>query len=257
MNPVILFDNLLSDTASVALAADRTVETGYAALNILDMRTYTRWKDDAVGTTYLTVEFSGNKVADAWAIAGHNFHLVTSLTISLEYWNGAAWVAVSSKNSFTAKAFMLTFTQVSGTKWRIKLVSSGSTTPEFGVAFVGVRITFEFPPDAGFVPLSKGVMGESEDSKAANFLGSVVRGKPGSIRPSFTNFTRTWVETYFEPFWDVYASELKPFFWAWDLETYPNEVYYCKINPDSLYEAPVSVLGLIDKISLDLKTEGL
>jgi hypothetical protein len=55
-------------------------------------------------------------------------------------------------------------------------------------------------------------------------LESVVRYKNLAIRPAFSHCDRAWVLGDFYRFWSLHASKLRPFFWVWNQEHFPQ---YC------------------------------
>ena len=107
--------------------------------------------------------------------------------------------------------------------------------------------------DIKFGMYSEGVEAETARSKAWHILGSVINYKTIEISVRFSNLTREWVLNVFKPFWDNHASDLKPFFWAWDIDVYPDLIFYVSVTDGMKYKMPVSVLQFVDSIELEMQ----
>jgi hypothetical protein len=226
---------------------------GYDVLSIRDLREFTSWKANSAGTKYLTIQCSTGISADALGIKAHNLG-TSAASVSVESSdNGADWTQRLSPFTPTDdKAILKLFTAASGVYWRVKIVTA-AVVPEIAVCLLGERITFPFPPDGPYVPATSSIEAETTKGKTGIRLGATVRFKPYKIAPKWTNPTRTWVETYFLPFWNDYASNLAPFFYAWDLTVFPSDVRYVSVPESHSFETPVSVLAYYDSIALPME----
>lgn len=247
--PIILYDSRFLDGTPTAT----DTAAGFSVLNIRDYRAYTFWKAASAGTKYITVDCGTAKSADCLAIIGHNLKTANA-SISVESSaDNITWTErLASFTPSTDRAFLKTFISASARYWRVKIVTA-SVVPYLAVAFLGVRLTFPYPPDTPYVPYKETVEAETLQGKTGHILGSVIRFKPIEISAKFSNLTRTWVMNNFKPFWDNHASDFKPFFWAWDIDTYPDMVFYVSIDEGMSYEMPMSVLSYIDSIELKMK----
>jgi hypothetical protein len=249
LNPLILADNrFLNGTPTATDTA-----AGYDVLYIRDYKTFTSWKGGSTGTKYITVDCGTAKSANCIAFARHNFG-TGGAQISVESSdNGSDWTErIEPFTLVDDKAALRTFVSASARYWRVK-INSPTIAPQVAVLLVGVRIEFPYPPDAPFSPDKEGIEVDTNLSRTGQFLGSDVRFKPYSIRARWGNLSRTWVESYFLPFWDNHASNLTPFFWAWALATYPNNVRFVRVPENYGMESPVSVLGVYDSIELEME----
>jgi len=249
MEPIILADNRFLD--GTPTATDTAV--GYDVLFIRDYKTFTSWKAASVGTKYLSVDCGSAKSADCIAFAGHNFG-TGAAQISVESSdNGTDWTERITPFSVTTdKAALRTFASASARYWRTK-IASPTIAPQVAVLLVGLRITFPYPPDAPFSPGKEGMEVSAARSRTGQLLGVDVRFKPYSIRAQWSDLSRTWVESYFLPFWENHASNLTPFFWAWDLGVYPNNVRYVRVAENYEMDPKLSVLGVYDLIGLEME----
>lgn len=247
-NPYILADNRFLDGTPTAT----DTAAGYSVLNIYDLKSFTSWKGASAGTKYLTVSCGSAKAADTLAIFKHNLG-ASGASVSVESsTNGSTWTErLSAFTPTTDKAIMKTFTEATAQYWRVKIVTA-SIAAQIAIGMVGARIAFPYPPDAPFVPASTKMEADSNRSKTGQLLGTIVRFKPYTIAAKWSALSRSWVDTIFRPFWEDYASEMKPFFWAWDLSTFASDVRFVTIDPDSELETPVTVLSTYDSVSLEM-----
>jgi hypothetical protein len=246
-NPIILYDNRLLD----GTLSSSEVMSGFDVNNVIDYRPYTYWVANNSGTNYISVDCVTPKTADCLGIIGHNLY---SIGASVSVWssnNGINWIQRLVFNPTSDKALLKTFTQASARYWKLQIVNT-SGQPRIAVVFIGNKLEFPYPPNAPFVPYSESIEVESKRSKTGHLLGSVIKYKQIEISINFSDLTRDWVNTYFKPFWDNHASELKPFFWAWDID-YSSDVFYVTIQDNMKYETPLSMLSYVDKLSLEMR----
>lgn len=247
--PIVLADNRFLDGTPTAT----DTATGYDVLNIRDLKEFTEYRAASSGTKYLTVQCTTGTAADTLAIKKHNLGTAAA-SVSVESSdNGTDWTErLAAFAPTNDKAILKTWTAVSGVYWRVKIVTA-SVAAQIAICMVGERITFPFSPEAPYAPATESIEAESTTSKTGVPLGSIVRFKPYRIQPKWTVVTRTFVETYFLPFWDDYASNLSPFFFAWDIGTYPSDVRFVRVPKEYSFETPVSVLAYYDSITLPME----
>jgi len=246
MNPIILADSRFLDalpTATGSLAA------GSSVLNIRDGRPYTWLQWAAAGTYYVTAGASG--YADCLAVIGHNLASAgATISVELSTDGGANWsVRLAPFEPASDRALLVPFTSAYG-KYRIK-IASPTAAPQIAVAMVGARLEFPFPPDTPYTPYVESVEEETQNSKAGHPLGTVVRYFPAEVKPQFSFVDRGWIEEIYRPFREDYSRYRKYFFWAWDIDAYPEQVFYLKDS--GKYDPTVSVLAYYDKLRLEFK----
>lgn len=245
MTPIILYLNLLTGATLTATGT----ESGYDVENILDQKTFTFWKAAAHGTNNLTADFGSAVAADTIGICGHNLYTVGA-TIYVEYstdnsnWSEAAHVTPANN-----KALMLTFTAATKRYWRLRIVNS-SGAPMIAVFYLGSKVAFEYPANTPQNIVDEGINAVEEMSKGGNFLGAVVNYKEGVLERTWIDFTRSWLVSYMDPFWDNHASQKKNFFYADDLSYASNICFYGRVPNDYRYTPAVERLDVIASFSL-------
>lgn len=253
MKPVILNDNRFDD--GTPTATDTDSDSQYDVLNIKDLRTYTHHKFAGSGTKYYTIDCGSAKSADALAIISHNLKTANA-TVSVEYssdnFSADVNVALSGFTPSDDKAFLKLFTSQSARYWRIKIVTA-SIVVWLGVAIVGERFIFERYPVAPFDPQPEKIISKTSISNTGNLLGSVIQYIEIQIEVSFKHLTPSWAANTFRPIWDAHLSQLKPFFWAWELDNHSDEVYFGQITEGFHLKMPYDPV----RRSLTLKMRGV
>ena len=236
--PLILYDNRFADATPTATDTG----DGYDVENLTDLRMYTFWKAASAGTKYITVDCGVAASADTLGIIGHNLK-TAGATVSVEYSsdNFAADIneALAGFQPSDDTALLKKFTTQSARYWRLKIVTA-SIAPKIAVLCAGVRLDFERTMKAsGFDPFPEKIIAESSKSKEGHLLGSVIRYVETEIKPQWKALTTTWLENSFRPAWDDHLSQLKPFFWAWDIGDHPSEIYFVRIPDNFLLRMPM------------------
>lgn len=250
MNPVILYQNCF---ASGTLTASETA-SGFDVANVVDFRPYTLWKGTLTNPLYITMNCGAAVAADALGICGHTLG-TCGATIDLEHSaNGSNWTSLGIGYAPSDDAPILKlFNSATKQYWRLK-ITGHTIAPVIGVLMVGPRLTFPYPPETPHIPFDEGIVAASEISKTGNLLGSVINYKPIDIAVDFGLLPRTFVFDTYKPFWDNHASNLKPFFWAFDASAYGTLVYYAMMDPATRFQAPLTTLSYVDRLSFRLKT---
>ncbi|MFA5803664.1 MAG: discoidin domain-containing protein [Melioribacteraceae bacterium] len=249
MNPILLYDNKL-DTGTLASSA---LASG-SVENIRDGRPYTHVVFSAAGTNYISVDIGASKTVDCVAVVGHNLKTVGA-SFKVQYDN-AGWIDVSG-GSITPtddNAFMISFNSVTSSKFKL-VITNSSGAPYVGVIYLGAKLLMPWPPDPAPVPFSEGINAETSESESGNILGSTVKSNPIEITHSFRLLTRTFISTYWLPFWNSYGKRMKPFFYAWDLTAIPGDVFFCVMKSSARFAAPVSMLTYVDELIIDMKAQ--
>jgi hypothetical protein len=224
-NPIILYDNRFLD--NVPIATDEA--PGYYARHIRDLRPFTFWRGAGSGTKYLTVSCGSAKSADALALLGHNLGTVAA-NVSVE----------SSPDNFSAvnqrlapftpandAMILKLFNTASEAYWRLKLVTA-SVAAQLAVAVLGSKLEFPSPPRGPFAPYKESVQSAFDLLQSGMPLLAEVKYHPITIDAKFQYLDRAWLETYFLPFWGNHMKLDKYFFWAWNLDDFPEHVFFVK-----------------------------
>jgi hypothetical protein len=106
--------------------------------------------------------------------------------------------------------------------WRIEIENS-VTPPFIAIAAIGSKIEFPFPPDDGFDPIARQVIGQSNRAEMGSPLGTVINFEEWRQTLNFTNIGKSFMRNTFVPAWKS-ALRAQPFGFAWDTDTYPGEL---------------------------------
>lgn len=247
MDSIILYDNILEDATLTVTSTSSTA--GYDKDNMIDGRPYTKWAASSNATQNLDAAFGASQTADAIGIFNHNLGTIGA-TVKVQITSGT-WDTLLTITPSDDTAILLPFSSNSDTDWRIE-ISGASDPAEIGILMLGEKLSFGYGPEAPFNPKSEGIKANSLISKGGYLLGTDVRYNPLSITARYNYVSRTWVSTYYLPFWRDHARHLKYFFYAYDPDNDPNTVYLVKVNESMLYEAPLSIGGYVDGITLNM-----
>lgn len=249
MNPVILADNRFLDGTPTAT----DTAAGYDVLYLRDLKTFTAWRAASAGTKYITVDCGVNMAADTVAIAAHNLGSAAGAVSVESSVDGSDWTPRMAPVVATAdKTAMWAFASAAARFWRVKIVTA-SVAPTIGELMLGRRITFPCPPDAPFIPAQESIEAEVSTSKTGQLLGTTVRFRSVSIVATWRHLPRGWVDQTFEPFRANWAAALAPFFWAWDLDVYPADVRFVRLDARKDHAPSVELLGYYAQLSLAME----
>lgn len=225
--PIILFDSRFLEGTPTAT----DTATGFSVLNIRDYRTYTFWRAASAGTKYITVDCATAKTADCLAVISHNLNTAAALVSVESSPDNSVWTNRLAEFTPTSnRAFMRLVTSVSARYWRIKIVTA-SVAPQLAVAMLGTRFEFARYLQAGFDPAPERINARSTKSKAGHLLGTTVDYYELEISAMWENLTASWVASSFMPVWSNIKT-CRPFFWAWNIDNYPSDIYYVRIPDD-------------------------
>lgn len=275
MNPIILYKNYLANnTLTVTSTA-----SGYSINNIIDWRTYTKWKANSTADqnidafvdndqAYLELaeggwleteggylELASGVAPDALFIFNHNLFTVGA-TVEVQYSTdgGSTYTTLHSFSPATNLAQLEIFNEsdiIVSQYWRIKL-SGLTAAPEIGVMMLGKKMQFPWPPDNPVIPKAESMKLASEISEEGHLLGTVLAYNPIQINHKWSNLLRQWTEGTFEQFWNSHAKFIYPFVYAWDLDNRPKEIHFVRINPSFVYQEPLSKHPYADEVQLQM-----
>ena len=277
--PIIFADNVYTLGTPVATGTDSGSE--YDAANLNDYRTYTYWKSSSSDMVEITIDAGSSQTCDTLGIIAHNLSTADALVSVYSSTNGSTWtIRLAAFTPSDDTAIMKTFSSISARYWKLriagpeitmlfedgdtKLYEDGDTmtydgplaaTPQMAVLFIGERIDMPERVKAVFVPENISIQAQSSRSKAGNLLGSVIRHKPFTLAPEWNGLTYTFVnDTYLQTFWETHYSEMKPYFWAHDIGTFPDEIFYVNATNNGRFRRPLLKNDRV--VSLVLPMEG-
>jgi hypothetical protein len=261
-NPEILYKNVFSDGTGLPDATG--TESGFDVLNLIDLKGYTYWSADGhVFPQYITVDYGSSISADALGIFSHNLGTL-GLSLSVEAadddFDSSSGVSITEALAAFIpsddKAILKTFSSVSARYWRLKIdgaLDSDDDNPFMAILMIGARITFPNPTRAPIRLRDERVIGESMRSKTGQHLGSVISYVEQKIEAKIPLSTLTWFDANFIPFWDNHASQSKPFFWAWDIDTFPTLVHWAKFRDRFRMRQPMTVGDYVNELLLQME----
>ncbi len=242
--PIILYNNLL---LNATLSSSPVAETGYDVRNIIDNKSFTYFKFSGTGVGYITADLGSAQTANAFAIMGHNFADMGA-SVSLESSpDGITWAV--REPAFTPtdnKALLKLFVSYSARYWRVKIYATG-TKAFCAVIFLGQIIRFPDPPDVPYSSALEEIESDSARSKAGFLLGVNIKYKRLKISPIFSHILKSWVDSDFVPFWDNYASDLKPFFYQYGTDT-----FWVAMEEGSSLSLPRQIAGYYQTLAFNL-----
>lgn len=206
-------------------AVASTTAAGYFADQPMNSLTYEKWKPTSAAATWEYNHGSAVTV-DYCAILGKLGSNGNTLTV--QYWNGSAWVAVSPAVALTDDMpIMAIFAPLAAQRWRISL--SGGTAPEIAVVKFGralqmpVKLLGNHQP----IDLSRQTTMRANRSETNEWLGRTKQRTELESTIGWEHLSPAWVRANWEPFQKALESE--PFFLAWRPLTFP-EVSFCQCD---------------------------
>lgn len=254
--PTILYENMIS-TASTFSAT--STATGYDIDNLLDWRTHTFWKANSTVPANFYVTFSAGVAPNAMGIAGHNLNGRSWTLVAAPATDETSYVIVSTGVIGTTGAYLTTYTPATNyTKWNLA-ISSG-VAPQIAILCIGRAMEFPTPPAYGFIPYQHKTEVQTNRSNGGVMLGANIKYHSFEINASFPYLPTTffWDSTGGNATWmNFYANHgrmMKPFFWGFSLDTYPNMNALVKLTDD--YSPPLSMYGLTYIQGFSMSMEG-
>jgi hypothetical protein len=251
--PIILYDNILIGSSLSAAAS----VAGYSIDNLDDYRSYTYWQAASSGTVRIFVHCTAARGANTLGIVGHDV-FSKNATISVQHFSSnsatdADWAtALAGFVPTDDYALMKAITPSTDLWWKITIQCS--TMVNIACILLGNKLQFPSMPQVPLQPYSIGVEAETNQSKTGHILGSVIRYRPLGIShrmaPVESNYP--WFTSTYWNFWLNHGSEMKPFLYAMDLDSYPDDVFWTRLADDSAYSLPMEMAGRVEAFTLNL-----
>ena len=270
-NHVILFENAFDLAASVVDQNIGGEVAGFPQSNMFDWRAGTayRWVGDSAATGHAhRVDLgAGNDLQfDCFAIAGHNFGTAAVSILIQTGDDGLAWNTVVGTTLITTDLpVMFRFTSGFGARrwWRVRLLDEPfNEAPQCGVFVLGRELVFEEGPQPALDAYGLGANVENVASDFGHHLGVNVRNlqktftiaheEPGMTRDGFYNPAGSGInfDDDFKPHAVVNAL---PFFFAWNHDIDPPEVYLSHVDG---YNFTNNFVGSISRRALNMEIKG-
>lgn len=246
--PRILYE---SHYRSGTVTASGEQSDEFAADNAtLDPSTWNFWRADALPAT-LEVELAAPAAADYCLLAAHTLG-TEQATVTVDYWDGAAWVELHEVLPGDDKTLVILFDEVTATKYRIGL--AGSDVPSIGVVQIGKALAMPRGVTLNHAPITLNRHTEhlTNISGTGAFLGRSVRRLGAATSIAFRHLAAAFIRDEFSPFID-HARTVGAFGWVWQPEAWPAEVAYCW-TADDIRPAHDGMTG---HLSVAFEVEGL
>lgn len=238
----ILYTNALEQQASTF----DSQSTG-TALNALKPNTWERWA--FTGSNTISILLGGNVSIDSVCIGSHNFQ---GTTVTVSYDSGAGITPITTLSpASNAPIFVHLQNAVSVNAVYVEVTGSGSRFA--GYISAGIALQMQRPFFNGHTPITDGDATQyySNRTESGEIIGQQIRRQGFETSADWQNIDDTWYRTYFAPF--KQAAKLRPFFFAWNLLEYPNDVGFCRISQD--VSAPMQN-GTVTKRSISMNLLG-
>lgn len=244
----ILYNNVLFNYTDV------TVTNAQNGAFALTPNTWQKWT--FTGGNTITIELPAAIDIDTICIGAHNLG-------SKNYTVGAEWSPdlvsgftplTPGKNPDTDAPLMFHLNGSTVPARRIKiLLATGTTSAGIGYISAGISLQMQRPFFNGHTPITDGDVTDyySNRTESGEIIGQQIRRKGFETSADWQNIDDTWYREYFAPF--KQEAKLRPFFFAWNLLEYPNDVGFCRIAQD--ISAPMQN-GTRTKRSISMKLLG-
>jgi hypothetical protein len=160
-SPLVAWDNLIGQGTLTATSGDVS--------GLLNGVTTDPWLPDAIPAT-VTLTLASSATASAVCFAAHDMGS-KSVTVTVERWDGAAWVSVATASPADDMPLILSFAPVASTQWRA--VFTGASVFQLAVLTIGPGLVFPgriIPPVVHLDRVSEVTLVGDSESGTGEFL---------------------------------------------------------------------------------------
>ncbi len=217
----LLFDNLLDDSSVTAVAS--STATGTFVENLNDDATYDYWQSDEAGYPKITLTGS-NMESDYIGLAYHNLG-----GIKINVYADSVFIKSFTPEDGGPIVFLL------GSSYNAAFQTANQYDIEFetnddvriAILNIGKKLITERPckyVGHSSIKFAKTAMINPVKAMNGQFLGARIIKTGAATNFDIENLTPEWVDSEFYPFL-VHAIS-RPYFIAWRIDDYPNEIGY-------------------------------
>jgi hypothetical protein len=221
----ILSSNKLEGYSSVSS------DVGGVALNALKRNTWEKWRPTAAG--YFKVVLNSAQTVDTVCIGAHNMGS-RGFTISPQYRETDGGPLLQFAGARTpSKDSAIMFHRSSAVNVKVlEIYVSNGTNGEIGYISAGLALQMQRPMFNGHQPYTDSDVTEyySNRTESGEIIGKQIRRKGYETTYEWNNISDEWYRVYFAPFKE--AIKTKPFFVAWNLLEYPDDVAFGETSGD-------------------------
>ena len=222
----------LTNLVKTATITVTSTATGFDKENLKSYKTSSWWQANAAGTVYVTFDFGSAVAFDCWGIVGHNL-TDNSGTIKPQYSTDNFAADINDFDTVQTPSENETiFRKVTSVTRRYARFEIASTAVASFIAnlFIGEALALEREMAPGFSPANLNRMRSIFNNTTANgqYTGRILRANGAQVKVEQRLVTRAWIDAN----WKGMANhiELYPFYFAWDVENYPEEAGYLIAN---------------------------
>ena len=216
----VMYESVLPGSASFT---DNGVNPSFPLIP----NTAQRWTTSVNSLIRYTLPSNNN--VDTICIGAHNLS-TGNYTVTAYYrtTDGGTLIAFDSVTPVNNNAIMFHTSNAVSAKVIEVHISNGSGASFIGSVYAGIAMQMQRPFFGGHTPavLARKADYFSSDTESGNFIGVEVRRRALESDASWKNITDDWYRIYFVEF--LASAEVLPFYFAWNLLQYPNDVSYCK-----------------------------
>ena len=244
----ILYENQLEAYNSL------TVSGGTNGNYTIVPNTWQRWSFTATGTDAIQYDMGTTFSADTICIGAHN---LAGATIEVYYDPDTApggFILLDTLTPTDNKPMMIHLSSAV-TYGRLQINISGLSGSRYiGYISAGIALQMQRPFFGGHTPITDGDVTRyySNETESGEIIGQQMRSQGFQTSAEWKNIDDTWYRTYFAPF--KQAAKTRPFFFAWNLLQYPDDIGFCRISQD--ISAPYSGQLNLRSISMTMLGHG-
>lgn len=222
----ILYDNLLAGASSISVVDG----DNNGQLSIIP-NTFQKWTFSANGRIF--IDLPSPISIDTVSLGAHNIGS-GGYTVQAFYRE----TPLGSQSSFAPSVtpsvdnpiMFHVDTAVNVSELEIRV--TGGASGFIGYISAGVALQMQRPFFNGHTPITDSDVTEyySNRSESGEIIGQQIRRKGYETQAQWNNIDDGWYRSYFAPFKQYVKT--RPFFFAWNLLEYPDDVGFCRINQD-------------------------
>jgi hypothetical protein len=225
-------------------------------INSIKPNTWEKWRFDSTASNSAVLITLNNPLSiDTICIGSHNLGDINA-DVSITYsTDGVTFVDWEPDFAVTSNAPIMRHiaTARSVKALQISIPSGATGLGEIGFISAGEALQMQRPFFNGHTPITDGDATQyySNRTESGEIIGQQIRRQGFETSADWQNIDDTWYRTYFAPF--KQSAKLRPFFFAWNLLEYPDDVGFCRISQD--ISAPMQN-GTVTKRSISMNLLG-
>lgn len=217
----ILYNNIL-------IGADSSSTSGSNDYDSTKPNSYERFTFS--GDTQITYTVDSNSPIDTICIGGHNL-IGQVVRVFYDSNDSGMLKHLGSVTPETNDAIMFHFdTQYSAKRVAVRVESDEDHY--IGYVSAGIALQLQRPFFSGHTPVTDSDVSDIQFNRtqSGNIISNSLVRRGYETSADLKNIDSGWFRTYFEPF--KQSAKTVPFFFAWNLLEYPQDVGFCRVSQD-------------------------